>query len=98
MTPLEIAAFAVPTVSALSAGGMIWNDRRKGRLSTHEHQLRYIDDQQADINALRRDLSQLWSWAVRAVRKAADAGVELDPLPSAPPQSSSPGDRPPIGG
>ena len=98
MTPLEIAAVAVPAASAVAAIGAIWNDRRKGRLSTSDHQLRYIADQQEDINALRRDLSQLWAWAYKAIRKATAAGIELDPLPAAPPESSSPTDRPPHGG
>ena len=87
MSPAEYAAIGTAIATALSAGGLIWNDRRKGRLSTHEHQLRYIEDQQADINALRRDVSMLWDWAVKAYRKATAAGIELDPLPSEPPQS-----------
>jgi hypothetical protein len=93
MTPLEIGAIAVPVVSILGAAGAIWNDRRKGRLSTSEHQRIYIDDQQADINALRRDLAVLWTWAVKQIRKAAAAGIELDPLPSEPPQSKQPHNR-----
>lgn len=87
MTPTEWVAVGTMLTTAISAGGFIWNDRRKGRLSTHEHQLRYIEDQQADITALRRDLSQLWAWAVKAIRKATAAGIELDPLPAEPPQS-----------
>ena len=90
MTPTEWVAIGTMTTTGIGALGLIINDRRKGRLSTHEHQLRYINDQQADINALRRDLSQLWAWAVKAIRKATAAGIELDPLPAEPPQSKAP--------
>jgi hypothetical protein len=89
VTPTEWVAIGTMVTTGVGALGLIINDRRKGRLSTHEHQLRYINDQQADINALRRDLSQLWDWAVRAIRKAGAAGVQLDPLPASPPESSS---------
>lgn len=89
MGPAEITALATAGATVLTAAGLIINDRRKGRQSTHEYQRIYINDQQEDINALRRDLSQLWAWAVKAVRKATAAGLELDPLPSEPPQSKS---------
>jgi hypothetical protein len=87
MGPTEITALAGAAATVLTAGGLLINDRRKGRASTHEYQRIYIQDQQDDIKALRRDLSQLWDWAVRAIRKAGAAGVQLDPLPAEPPES-----------
>jgi len=87
--PLVITGLATASGGILTALGMLLNDRRKGRLGVNEHQRLYIDDQQADIDALRRDLSQLWDWAVRAIRTAAAGGVQLDPLPAAPPRSTN---------
>jgi hypothetical protein len=90
MTPTEIGAIATALVTVLGGAGMLIKDRRSGRLSADEHQRGYIQDQQEDIAALRRDLSQLWAWAVKAVRTAAKEGIELDPLPAEPPQSKTP--------
>lgn len=87
MTPTEIGALITASATVLGALVMLIRDRRSGRLTAEEHQRLYIQDQQEDINALRRDLSQLWTWAVKAIRKATAAGIELDPLPSEPPQS-----------
>lgn len=87
--PTTLGSLGVAAASVLTALGLIINDRRKGRLSAHEHQRVYIQDQQEDIDNLRRDLSQLWDWAVRAIRKAAAANVQLDPLPSSPPRSTA---------
>lgn len=89
MGPTEITALATAAATVIGAGGLIINDRRKGRQSTHEHQRLYIQDQQEDIDKLRSDLSQLWDWAVRAIRKAGAAGVQLDPLPASPPASGT---------
>jgi hypothetical protein len=89
VTPTEWVAIGTMASTAIGAIGLIIKDRRSGKLSTHEHQMRYIEDQQADIAALRRDLSALWAWAVKAIRKATDAGIELDPLPSAPPSTTA---------
>lgn len=89
MTPTEYGALAVALSTALGSVGMFIQGRRSGRLSADEHQRNYIQDQQEDIVALRRDLSQLWSWAVKAIRMAAAEGIELDPLPSEPPQSKN---------
>lgn len=93
MTPTEWVAFGTMATTAVTAIGLIINDRRKGRLSTHEHQLRYIDAQQADINALRQHVSLLWEWAIKTLRKATAAGLELDPLPTEPPQPSTTNQR-----
>lgn len=90
MTPTEIGALVTASATVLGALVMFIRDRRSGRLTAEEHQRLYIQDQQEDINALRRDLSQLWTWAVKAIRKATAAGIELDPLPSEPPQSKNP--------
>lgn len=89
MTPTEIAAVATAGATVIGSFVMYVKDRRGGRLSESEHQRVYIQDQQEDINALRRDLSQLWAWAVRSIRKATAAGIELDPLPAEPPQSKT---------
>jgi hypothetical protein len=89
VTVTEMIAIGTAAATVLGAIGMLIRDRRSGRLSADEHQRLYIQDQQEDIAALRRDLSQLWTWAVKAVRMAAKEGIELDPLPSEPPQSKS---------
>lgn len=73
--------------TGVTALGMLVRDRHTGRLNAKDYQRLYIQDQQEDINALRRDLSQLWAWAVKAVRQAAAGGVELDPLPTQVPES-----------
>lgn len=90
MTPTEIVAVVTAGSTVVGALVMYVKDKRAGRLSENEHQRIYIQDQQDDINALRRDLSQLWAWAVKSIRKATAAGIELDPLPSEPPQSKNP--------
>lgn len=90
MTPTEIGAIIVAGSTGLGSIAMLIRDRRSGRLTADEHQRNYIQDQQEDIAALRRDLSQLWTWAVKAIRTATAAGIELDPLPAEPPQSKNP--------
>lgn len=87
MTPEAIVALAGAATTVLGGAGMIIRDRRNGKLSAGDHQRLYIQDQQEDINALRRDLSQLWSWAMKTIRRAAEAGIDLDPLPAEPPQT-----------
>ena len=94
MTPTEIAAVATAGATVLGSLFMYLKDKRNGRLSADEHQRIYIEDQQEDIRALRRDLSQLWAWAVQAIRKATAAGLELDPLPAEPPRSKTADDDP----
>jgi hypothetical protein len=89
MTVTEITAICTALAAVLGAGGMLIRDRRSGRLGMGDHQLRYIEDQQEDIKALRQDLSALWEWAVEAVRTAADAGVRLSPLPRSTPASNT---------
>lgn len=89
MTPIEIGSVITASSTIVGMVVMYVKDRRGGKLSESEHQRIYIQDQQDDINALRRDLSQLWAWAVKSIRKATAAGIELDPLPAEPPQSKT---------
>lgn len=90
MTPTEIGALAVAASTVLGSIGMFIQGRRSGRLSADEHQRNYIQDQQEDINDLRRDLALLWAWAMKTIRRAAAEGLELDPLPSELPHSKKP--------
>jgi hypothetical protein len=81
----------------LGALGVIVNNRRSGRLTMTEQQLRYINDQQGDIAELRaeltlmqRDFADLWDWAITARQKAAGDNVDLGPLPRRRPRSAVP--------
>jgi hypothetical protein len=83
----EIVAYATAAVSVLGGTGVLVNDRRKGRHDVTGTHLSYIEAQQQDITDLRTDLSLLWDWAVRSIRKASEGGVVLDPLPTRPPST-----------
>jgi hypothetical protein len=92
----EIVAYLVAGSTVLGGSGVLINDRRKGKHSTADHQRLYIEDQQQDITNLRRDLALLWDevtqlrdWAVRAIIKAGESRVQLDPLPSRPPNTTT---------
>lgn len=93
MTPAEWAGLGTMITTGVTAIGLIFKDRAQGQLSTTEHQRKYIDDQQADITALRRNYSALLAWAIRQIRIAANANVELEPLPSEQQANTPAGDK-----
>jgi hypothetical protein len=93
-----------PQISSLFAAGgtviggfVMWlGQRRNGKLTMTEHQLRYINEQQLDITdlkkdneRLRADFMDLWEWARDAVREAAQNHVALPPLPRQRPRSET---------
>jgi hypothetical protein len=86
LDPLVITGLAAASGSVLGALGMLLKDRRTGRLGMHDQQRVYINDQQADINALRAHVAEVWTWIFKTLRRAAAAGLELDPLPGTPPE------------
>lgn len=89
--------------SLIAAGGTVFGgfvmwlgQRRNGKLTMTEHQLRYINDQQQDITDLKRDnerlradFMDLWDWALSAVRQAGQEHVVLPPLPRQRPRSET---------
>lgn len=90
----QIGALVAAGGTALGAVTMWLGQRRSGKLTMTEHQLRYIDDQQQDIRdlkednkRLRADFMDLWDWSRDAIQQAAQNNVRLPPLPRQRPRS-----------
>lgn len=91
MTPIDPQIAALMTAGGTFLGGIgMWlGQRRSGKLTMSEHQARYIDDQQKDIDRLRADFNDLWEWATNAIHEAANNNVRLPPLPRRRPRSET---------
>jgi hypothetical protein len=84
------AALMAAAGTFVGAVGMAVTNRRTGKLSMNDHQLKYIQEQQEDIAALRADLADLWDWVNGAIRKAGEHKIDLGPLPQSRPKSKTP--------
>lgn len=73
----------------LGALGVIFTNKRSGKLTMSDQQARYIQEQQQDIDDLRADLAELWDWVIAATREAHKAHVDLGPLPRSRPRSKA---------
>lgn len=92
----QAAALLAAGSGALGSFVMWLGQRRSGKLTMTDHQLRYINDQQQDISdlkadneRLRTDFLDLWEWARDAIHEAARNNVQLPPLPRQRPRSQT---------
>jgi hypothetical protein len=92
----QVAALLTAGGGALGSLVMWLGQRRSGKLTMTDHQLRYINDQQQDIadlkadnQRLRADFLDLWEWARDATHEAARNNVTLPPLPRQRPRSQT---------
>lgn len=90
----QLAVLVVAGTGFLGGVGTWFHQHRSGKLNLTGTHLQYINEQQADITALRAELdlmradfADLWEWAISATSTAGQSRVSLEPLPRRRPRS-----------